>query len=253
MPSSEPAHRHNDYQRNYFSRPGRKPRMVQGTTPSVERHLDVSLEAVGARPGDRLLEVGCGMGRFTQLLAARGYRMTGADLSPELLAVARENDPQGRISYVCCDAGEVDSHVQGPFDGVVGFFFLHHLPALRPTFAAGARLLRPGGRVAFIEPNAFYPLFYLQILLTPGMSFEGDGGVARMRRGPFRRAWREAGLRDMSLDRYGLFPPFLANRSWGRRAESLLERATPGPARAFVCLSGVSPSEGDGAPGEPTR
>ena len=37
-----------------------------------------------------------------------------------------------------------------------------------------SRVLRPGGRVAFCEPVAWNPLYYLQIALTPGMSFSGE-------------------------------------------------------------------------------
>jgi len=203
--------------------------MAPARTAYVLRHLDELLAVLDLPPGARLLELGCGMGRFSLLLAERGYRVTAVDLSPELLRVldaeARARpEAAGRLETVCCDAAQVDHHVGGRFDGVVGFFFLHHLHDLAPTFAAIARLLAAGGRVAFCEPNAFNPLFYLQILLTPGMTWAGDRGVAGMRPDRLRNALRATGFDVGPIRRYGLFPPGVVNRNPGRRLESWLER-----------------------------
>lgn len=239
-PRREPDIDHLAYQRAYFSRPADKPGMAPGETPFVRRHLEAALGALGLAPGARVLELGCGMGRFTELLAARGLEMTGVDLSPELLAVAQAGDPERRIRYLCCDAAEVDRHAAGPFDAVVGFFVLHHLPALRPALEAATRLLAPGGRAAFCEPNAWNPFFYLQILVTPGMTFRAEGGVARMRRAAVAPAWVAAGLGALRLRRYGFFPPALANRAAGARWERRLERIRSlGPFLPFQVFSGA--------------
>jgi hypothetical protein len=106
-------------------------------------------------------------------------------------------------------------------------------------------VIRSGGRVAFCEPNAFYPLFYLQILLTPGMSFRGDGGIVRMRPGPVGDALSGAGFVDLSDARYGLFPPAVANTGIGQRYERRLERfPLLRPFLAFRVFSGRVPRGG---------
>jgi SAM-dependent methyltransferase len=134
----------------------------------------------------------------------------------------------------------VDRHVDGPFDSVVGFFFLHHLVELEPVLQAAARVLRPGAKVAFCEPNAYNPLFYLQILVTPGMTWRGDGGVARMRPGVFASAFARSGLGRPRLRRYGVFPPLITNTAFGGRVEAALEKIPPlGPLLAFQVVSGV--------------
>ena len=215
------------YQRTYYLQPHQRSRIAPGRSPYVLRHLDEALMALAPPSGARILELGCGMGRFTSLLAAEGFEMTGVDLSPELVDAARSYDSAERSRFLACDAAEVDRHVQGPFDAVVGFFFLHHLPHLGPTLTAAARLLAPGGRMAFCEPNALNPLFYLQILGTRGMTWRGDGGVARMRRRVVGAAFRSAGLESDQVRRYGFFPPALANLEQGARWERRIEALTP--------------------------
>lgn len=52
--------------------------------------VDFVLEEAGIAPGSRVLDVGCGTGRHAVELAKRGYRVTGVDLSPGMLAEARK-------------------------------------------------------------------------------------------------------------------------------------------------------------------
>jgi len=87
-----------------------------------------------------------------------------------------------------------------------------------------ARFLKPGGRLVFLEPNPYNPLYYLQMLITPDITWQGDGGMVRMRRAMIRRAMEQAGLVSFTLRRFGFFPPFLTNRPWGSRLEKFLER-----------------------------
>ena len=59
------------------------------------------------------------------------------------------------------------------------------------------------------------------------MTWEGDKGVVKMRRRPIFRAFESAGLRRPVLERFGFFPPFVANRPWAQPLESALERFPP--------------------------
>ena len=62
---------HNAAQREYFEA-REKPRMRPSGSPYIDRHVDEMVRAAGLRPEDRVLEVGCGMGRYTIPLAERG-------------------------------------------------------------------------------------------------------------------------------------------------------------------------------------
>ena len=214
---------HNDGQRAYFEADV-KPTMVPRDTPYVRRHVREVLDFAGVTPRHRVLEVGCGMGRYTLPLARHGMRLEGLDLSPVLLErLEAYNGGEFEIPLHCADLLEPPAYLEGQFDTVIGFFTLHHLPDLAAGFAGMRRLVKPGGRIVFLEPNAYNPLFYLQVLLTPGMTWSGDRGIFDMRPGLLSSAAAQAGLERTALRRFGFFPPFLANVPWGRRLESLLE------------------------------
>lgn len=215
---------HNLRQKNYFERTIKR-NMVPRESCYLRRHVDEILRFARISPGERVLEVGCGMGRYTLLLAQQGVRVEGLDLSPVLLEHLRSFDG-GRydIPLHCADIIEHPPELNGQFDAVIGFFVLHHLHNLELCFEAISRLLKPGGRVVFLEPNPYNPLYYIQILITPGMTWQGDKGITRMRPARIFRTMRSAGLDRLAMARFGFFPPFLANRSWGARLETTLEQ-----------------------------
>ncbi len=233
---------HNEQQRAYFETID-KPRMLPAETPYIRRQVEELLRCAGIGPDDRILEVGCGMGRYTLDLARRGLNIEGLDLSPVLLDRLRAfGGGRYGIPLHCADILESPPSLEGCFDAVIGFFTLHHLHDLEASFAAMRRLLKPGGRLAFLEPNAYNPLYYVQIVVTPGMSWKGDGGMVRMRRSVVFRALERAGFENLRLDRFGFFPPFLANRPRWARLELWLERAPLWrPALPFQIFQGVNP------------
>jgi ubiquinone/menaquinone biosynthesis C-methylase UbiE len=90
------------------------------------------------------LEVGCGSGAFTRLLAGRARRVTGVDLSPQMLRVARQRSaPDGHVEYVLGDIMQLELPREG-YDCVVSIATLHHLP-LDQALRRMKSLLKPGG------------------------------------------------------------------------------------------------------------
>jgi SAM-dependent methyltransferase len=218
--------RHNTEQIEYFDR-SQRATMVPVDSPYLNRHLDEILAWGKVERGARILEVGCGMGRYTHLLARRGHAVEGLDISEPLLRRMRSfGDGLPKIPLHCADIAAPPRELEGAFDVVLGLFALHHVHDLPACFQGIRRVLRPGGKVLFLEPNAYNPLFYLQVAFTPGMTWAGEGGIAKMRRGPLFSALRSAGFTRLSIARFGFFPPFLSNRAWGRRLESILERVS---------------------------
>jgi SAM-dependent methyltransferase len=228
------AEEHNRIQLAYYGR--RESRSIAPLpTPYARRQVATAIGAARLRPGERVLDVGCGAGRATLLLSAAGLAVEGLELSPALLARLRPRAPGLPLHEG--DLVAPPSELHGRFDAVAGFFVLHHMHDVAAALRGARTTLRPGGRAVFVEPNAFCPLFYAQVAAVPGMSFEADGGIVHMRAGLLQRAAFDAGFAQVRQHTFGLFPPFAANRPRGAALERRLE-GLPGvaPVRAFRVL-----------------
>ena len=201
--------------------------MVPVGSPYVRRHLERLLSVARFSSDRRILEVGAGLGRYTLPLLERGFAVTALDLSPVLLDKLHARATGYDLRTVACDIADVANHVDERFSQAAGFFTLHHMHDLGLVMRALASVLAPGARVAFCEPNGFNPLFYAQILLTPGMTWRGDGGVSRMRPRVVLGAMEQAGFGELGVERFGLFPPFIFNRRWGGWLEQRLDPVLP--------------------------
>ena len=88
----------------------------------AEANVGGLLELLGVRAGQRVLDVACGAGRYSRALGRRGLRVTGVDLSEDLLEEARERSPflPGSPVYVRWDIRTLPFVAQ--FDGAVSLF-----------------------------------------------------------------------------------------------------------------------------------
>ena len=107
-------------------------------------------------PETRVLDVGCGVGRWSRLLASRGASVTGVDLSPTMIAEAKRRAAvsglTGRCRFIVQDSAALE--VAGTFDLIVCVTMLQHIldvGALRSALQRMARHLAPGGRLVILE------------------------------------------------------------------------------------------------------
>jgi SAM-dependent methyltransferase len=103
------------------------------------------LDAVGAGPGTRLLDVGTGVGTVAAAASARGARVTAVDAEPGMIELARQQVPDAEFHLA------VLPHLPfapDSFDAVVANFVVNHVGRPAATVAAMRGATRPGGRVA---------------------------------------------------------------------------------------------------------
>jgi SAM-dependent methyltransferase len=130
------------------------------TTPAGQRRdekkIELFKELIRPRPGERLLEVGCGSGEFTVRLKGLGLKIWAFDLTTSGPARAAR-DLAGKPGFALCAADLTRlPFPDASFDIVFGVSILHHVP-LDPAFREIIRVSRPGARFFFSEPNLLNP------------------------------------------------------------------------------------------------
>jgi SAM-dependent methyltransferase len=119
-------------------------------------------------PGKRLLECGCGADSHTFEVAGPGMELTGIDLSEEAVRKSREKAASMGLTHCRFQVMDAEKMDFGPdsFDLLFGVGIIHHLD-LPVFFSEAARVLRPGGRILFMEPLGYNPVINLFRKLTP--------------------------------------------------------------------------------------
>jgi ubiquinone/menaquinone biosynthesis C-methylase UbiE len=113
-------------------------------------HVKLILDWLGAVGAGRVLDAGCGKGRFARVVAERNPRaeIWGLDISPAMLSFC----PQGVRR--CCGALTELPFASGAFDAAYATESLEHAVDIETAVAELCRVVRPGGRIAVIDKNA---------------------------------------------------------------------------------------------------
>lgn len=133
------------------------------------------LDELALRPGDRVVELGCGPGAFSRRILRRlgeGGSLIGVDASAALLeqaksSIERERPSAASFETARDDIASLDAWLDGA-DAVVGRAVLHHVPLVELMLGRLKARLRPGTRVGFLEPDFRSPLGRLGYLEATG-------------------------------------------------------------------------------------
>ena len=174
------------------------------------------VERVGVSAGDEVLDVGCGTGTVAITAARRDARVTGVDITPELVDRARENADSAGVEGISWREGNATDlpFADDAFD--VTLSNLGHVYGDPPDAAAREllRVTRPGGRIGFTSwtPTSPYPA--MAGVVVPALSPEelpdfseppflwGDRGTVRERLG--------AAVRELEFEAYTVDYPALS-------------------------------------------
>lgn len=179
---------------------------VQRDLVDGERAEDVALGAVlGVRPR-RVLEVGCGLGEFSERLArVPGVEVIALDASPRMVELTRARG----VDVVQGDVQQLD-FLEESFDCVVANWMLYHVSDLDLAVSELARVLRPEGRlVAATQSAQLFPELWGLVgdPPPPTLSFTAENGEVALSR-HFRRVER------LLVEAEVVFPDYAAARTF---------------------------------------
>ena len=172
------------------------------------------LKALGELPPDGFgdaLEIGAGTGYFSLNMLQQGLveRATATDISPGMLdALGASADRLGLVVETVSTDAELLPFEDQSFDLVFGHAVLHHIPDLERAMSEFARVLRPGGRVAFCgEPSRYGDLLAAlpkRAALAISPLWRGLLGAAELRNGAPQTD--EEALLELEVDVHSFSP-----------------------------------------------
>lgn len=162
--------------------------------------LDFVIKHTGKLTGKHIIDIGCGGGIFSEALAASGATVTGVDLAPQSIEVAKLHLYESglKIDYQCIDVAKVADDKAESFDIVTAMELLEHVPNPERIIEQCAKLLKPGGIAFFSTLNRNLKSYLLGVLAAEYILNLVPKGTH-----DYQKFIKPSELRHM-LDRHGL-------------------------------------------------
>ncbi|OHB79430.1 MAG: hypothetical protein A2Z25_17650 [Planctomycetes bacterium RBG_16_55_9] len=124
---------------------------------NLQMNLEFLAQTNVLKPGDKVLEIGCGIGSVVFELSKQGYDVTGTDISGEAIAYGLKKYGGIRLEV---QAAETLPYEDESFDVVLSFDLFEHIAQIDRHVSEVRRVLRPGGSYLFQTPNKFSNVIY---------------------------------------------------------------------------------------------
>jgi SAM-dependent methyltransferase len=183
---------------------------------NIETPPDALVDLVdrGTVPPGRAIDLGCGVGNYAIYLAGRGFDMTGVDVSPTAITIARQNARRKGVNvhFLVADIVGDIRQVQGTFDFAYDWEVLHHIfPDQRKNYVENVhRVLNPGGKYLSLSFSDQDPQFggigkYRKTALNTVLYFSSEAEIRDL----FSPLFTIVELKAVTMS--GKFGPHVAN------------------------------------------
>jgi ubiquinone/menaquinone biosynthesis C-methylase UbiE len=119
---------------------------------------DSTLNLIGNVRNQRVLDIGCGTGRYCELLAKRGAKVVGIDPSVKMLEYARRKITDDCRFELRCGRIEDVKFPGNHFDVVVSALTFGHIRQLGPVMMKVSRVIKKGGRLIVSDIHPYWPV-----------------------------------------------------------------------------------------------
>jgi SAM-dependent methyltransferase len=139
---------------------------LTSTVHATGKDLRTLATVVAATPDATVLDMGCGAGHASFAVAPRAAKVVAYDLAPQMLATVEAAAAERGFGNIVTQEGAAESlpFDAGTFDWVISRFSAHHWHDVPRAMAEVRRVLKPGGRVLFIDiAGADHPLLDIHV------------------------------------------------------------------------------------------
>ena len=110
--------------------------------------------------GKSILDAACGPGKYAEILIAKGANVTGFDISPKMIANAKERNGNAGIFFINDLSEPVETLTDASFDIILCALAMHYVEDWNPTLREFQRVLKPNGRLIISIEHPFFEHIY---------------------------------------------------------------------------------------------
>ena len=121
---------------------------------------DIIISHLGLKKGTKVLEIGCFVGELTKMVAYSNATIFAVDIAPKSITLAKTRIKKKNITFEV-DNIENSKFINNSFSAIFGNAILHHTN-LSASSLEIKRILKPGGKYIFFEPNLLNPEIFLE-------------------------------------------------------------------------------------------
>ncbi|MBI5247798.1 MAG: class I SAM-dependent methyltransferase [Elusimicrobia bacterium] len=142
--------------------------------------------------GSEILEIGCGTGRFTEILKQGAAKIKAIDLSPMMIKVAQERNPG--VEFHVGDCEKLEPFRDGEFSAVAAFNTFSYYPNKKRALASIHRVLKKDGIFFDLDMNALNPVYIMSYWMNRNEMKDWFEYIKESTRGNLAAMFDEAGF-----------------------------------------------------------